>query len=81
MKKLKKVAFSHFFDTLKNTRQGVFCMFLIYFSSLSIRRKKGGQVIASQHIGFAGKFLVADIRHGAGVAIEQLHKMQPAFII
>lgn len=56
-------------------------MFLIYFSSLSIRRKKGGQVIASQHIGFAGKFLVADIRHSAGVAIEQLHKMQPAFII
>ena len=47
MKKLKKVAFSHFFDTLKNTRQGVFCMFLIYFSSLSIRRKQGGQVIAS----------------------------------
>ncbi len=47
MKKLKKVAFSHFFDTLKNTRQGVFCMFLIYFSGLSIRRKKGGQVIAS----------------------------------
>ena len=43
MKKLKKVAFSHFFDTLKNTRQGVFCMFLIYFSSLSIRRKKGGR--------------------------------------
>ena len=43
MKKLKKVAFSHFFDTLKNTRQGVFCMFLIYFSSLSIRRKQGGR--------------------------------------
>ena len=54
-------------------------MFLIYFSSLSGGNR--GQVIASQYIGFAGKFLVADIRHGAGVAIEQLHKMQPAFII